>query len=38
MAKDWIQGVNKSIKKRGTKGKCKITNGCTGKAQVKLSF
>mgnify|MGYP003625120043 FL=1 len=36
MAKDWIQGVNKSIKKRGTKGKCTpITKpGCTGRAKA----
>ena len=37
-AKDgkWIQKVNKSIKKRGTKGKCTpITKpGCTGKAKA----
>ena len=34
--KKWIQDVNKSIKKRGTKGKCTpITKkGCTGKARV----
>jgi hypothetical protein len=32
--KNWIQDVNKSIKRRGTKGKCTpITKkGCTGKA------
>jgi hypothetical protein len=37
-AKDgnWIQKVNKSIKKRGTKGKCTpITKpGCTGRAKA----
>ena len=37
-AKDgnWIQSVNKSIKKRGTKGKCTpITKpGCTGRAKA----
>ena len=37
-AKDgnWIQDVNKSIKKRGTKGKCTpITKpGCTGRAKA----
>lgn len=34
--KNWIQGVNKSIKKRGTKGKCTpITKkGCTGRAKA----
>ena len=34
--KKWIQDVNKSIKKRGTKGKCTpITNpGCTGRAKA----
>ena len=34
--KNWIQDVNKSIKKRGTKGKCTpITKkGCTGRAKV----
>jgi len=34
--KNWIQDVNKSIKKRGTKGKCTpITKpGCTGKAKA----
>ena len=34
--KNWIQDVNKSIKKRGTKGKCTpITKkGCTGKART----
>jgi len=34
--KNWIQGVNKSIKARGTKGKCTpITKpGCTGKAKA----
>ena len=33
--KNWIQKVNKSIKKRGTKGKCTpITKkGCTGRAK-----
>ncbi len=32
---NWIQDVNKSIKKRGTKGKCTpITKpGCTGRAK-----
>ena len=32
----WIQDVNKSIKKRGTKGKCApITKkGCTGRAKA----
>lgn len=35
-SKNWIQGVNKSIKKRGTKGKCTpITKkGCTGRAKA----
>ena len=37
-AKDgkWIQSVNRSIKKRGTKGKCTpITKpGCTGRAKA----
>ena len=37
-AKDgnWIQSVNKSIEKRGTKGKCTpITKpGCTGRAKA----
>lgn len=34
--KNWIQSVNKSIAKRGTKGKCTpITKpGCTGKAKA----
>ena len=34
--KKWIQDVNKSIKKRGTKGKCTpITKkGCTGRAKA----
>ena len=34
--KNWIQDVNKSIKKRGTKGKCTpITKpGCTGRAKA----
>ena len=34
--KNWIQKVNKSIKKRGTKGKCTpITKkGCTGSAKA----
>ena len=34
--KKWIQKVNKSIKKRGTKGKCTpITKpGCTGRAKA----
>ena len=34
--KKWIQKVNKSIKKRGTKGKCTpITKpGCKGRARV----
>ena len=33
---NWIQKVNKSIKKRGTKGKCTpITKpGCTGRAKA----
>lgn len=33
--KNWIQNVNKSIARRGTKGKCTpITKpGCTGKAK-----
>ena len=33
---NWIQGVNRSIKKRGTKGKCTpITKpGCTGRAKA----
>ena len=33
---NWIQSVNKSIKKRGTKGKCTpITKpGCTGRAKA----
>ena len=32
----WIQDVNKSVKKRGTKGKCTpITKkGCTGRAKA----
>ena len=36
MSKNWIQDVNKSIKKRGTKGKCTpITKpGCTGRAKA----
>lgn len=34
--KKWIQKVNKSIKKRGTKGKCTpITKpGCKGRAKA----
>ncbi len=34
--KNWIQKVNKSIKARGTKGKCTpITKpGCTGRAKA----
>jgi len=34
--KKWIQDVNKSIAKRGTKGKCTpITKpGCTGRAKT----
>jgi hypothetical protein len=34
--KNWIQSVNRSIKKRGTKGKCTpITKkGCTGRAKA----
>jgi hypothetical protein len=34
--KNWIKDVNKSIKKRGTKGKCTpITKkGCTGRAKT----
>ena len=33
---NWIQSVNESIKKRGTKGKCTpITKpGCTGRAKA----
>ena len=33
---NWIQSVNKSIEKRGTKGKCTpITKpGCTGRAKA----
>ena len=33
---NWIQSVNRSIKKRGTKGKCTpITKpGCTGRAKA----
>lgn len=43
MAKDkkWIQKVNKSIKSRGTEGKCTPLSkpGCTGKAkQLALTF
>jgi len=36
MAKQWIQSVKASIKKRGTEGKCTpITKpGCTGKAKA----
>jgi len=36
VAKNWIQKVNRSIKKRGTKGKCTpITKpGCTGRAKA----
>ena len=36
MSRNWIQKVNKSIKKRGTKGKCTpITKpGCTGRAKA----
>jgi hypothetical protein len=36
MAKRWIQKANKSIKRRGTKGKCTpITKkGCTGRART----
>ena len=36
MAKKWIQKVNASIKRRGTKGKCTpITKpGCTGRAKA----
>ena len=36
MSKNWIQDVNKSIKRRGTKGKCTpITQpGCTGRAKA----
>ena len=36
MSKNWIQDVNKSIKRRGTKGKCTpITKpGCTGRAKA----
>ena len=39
--KNWIQSVNKSIKKRKTKGKCTpITKkGCTGRAKaLAMSF
>ena len=39
--KNWIQSVNKSIKKRGTEGKCTPISkpGCTGKArQLALTF
>jgi len=34
--KNWIQKVNKSIKARGTEGKCTPPSkpGCTGKAKV----
>jgi len=34
--KRWIQSVNKSIKKRGTKGKCTPISkpGCTGRARA----
>ncbi len=34
--KNWMQDVNKSIARRGTKGKCTpITKpGCSGKAKV----
>ena len=43
MAKDkkWIQKVSKSIKERGTEGKCTPISkpGCTGKArQLALTF
>jgi hypothetical protein len=36
LEKNWIQDVSKSIKKRGTKGKCTpITKkGCTGRAKA----
>ena len=36
MSKNWIQDVNKSIKRRGTEGKCTpITKpGCTGRAKA----
>ena len=36
MSKNWIQAANKSIKSRGTKGKCTpITKpGCTGRAKA----
>ena len=36
MTKNWIQSVNKSIKKRGTKGKCTPISkpGCTGRAKA----
>ena len=36
MARRWIQAVKRSIKKRGTKGKCTpITKkGCKGKART----
>ena len=34
--KNWIQDVNKSIARRGTKGKCTPISkpGCTGKAKT----
>jgi len=34
--KNWIQGVNASIKRKGTEGKCTPISkpGCTGKAKV----
>ena len=36
MSTNWIQDVNKSVKSRGTKGKCTpITKkGCTGRAKA----
>ena len=39
--KNWISGVNASIKRRGTKGKCTPISkpGCSGKArQLALNF
>lgn len=41
MAKNWIQKVNKSIKRRGTKGKCTPISkpGCKGRAKsLALTF
>lgn len=36
MAKNWIQKVNKSIKRRGTEGKCTPISkpGCKGRAKA----